>query len=78
MIAERIIIPMKINDNKKDWNSYEIMLRDDGLYDRGLVINHNMNPSLVKYGSAIFMHIWPSEMFSTAGCTAMSKKNMRV
>ncbi len=58
------------------WTSAEHMKRPDGLYKRGLVINHNMGPVMPKYGSAIFFHIWKSASATTAGCTATTQKNM--
>ncbi len=63
-------------DVAQDWDSYETMLRDDGLYNRGLVIRHNMEPVKPMFGSAIFFHIWRHKNHGTAGCTALSKKNM--
>ena len=60
----------------KDWNSAEIMLREDGLYEYGLVIDHNLNPALPGSGSCVFMHIWRGENSGTEGCTAMPKKNI--
>ena len=52
------------------------MQRPDGLYERGLIIKHNMNPVAAGFGSAIFMHIWRSSSQPTAGCTAMSKTQL--
>jgi L,D-peptidoglycan transpeptidase YkuD (ErfK/YbiS/YcfS/YnhG family) len=60
----------------KDWNSAEIMLREDGLYQYGLVIDHNLNPAVPGAGSCIFMHTWRSENHGTEGCTAMPKENI--
>ena len=61
---------------KKDWNSHEVMLRPDGLYNRGLVIQHNMNPTKPGFGSAIFFHIWKNKHKGTAGCTAADKTDV--
>ena len=61
---------------RPDWKSHEVMLRPDGLYNKGLVIKHNMAPVKPKHGSAIFFHIWKNRRHGTAGCTAMSEKNM--
>ncbi|MGZ5243119.1 MAG: L,D-transpeptidase family protein [Bacteroidia bacterium] len=60
----------------KDWNSAEIMLREDGLYEYGLVIDHNSDPAIPGFGSCIFMHIWRGENMGTEGCTAMSKEKI--
>jgi L,D-peptidoglycan transpeptidase YkuD (ErfK/YbiS/YcfS/YnhG family) len=62
--------------NNKDWNSFEEMKRVDGLYNKGIVINHNMNPVKAGYGSAIFFHVWRSKDSATRGCTAMSYENI--
>lgn len=56
--------------------SYEVMLREDGLYDLGAVIGYNMAPVIPGLGSAIFMHIWRSPDTGTAGCVALSRANM--
>lgn len=60
----------------KDWNSVEIMLREDGLYEYGLVIDHNAAPAVPGFGSCIFMHIWRSENQGTEGCTAIPKEKI--
>ena len=63
--------------HKIDWNSFEEMKRSDGLYNKAIVIKHNMNPVITKKGSAIFFHIWRSEKSHTRGCTAMEKTNIK-
>jgi len=60
----------------KDWSSFEVMQRPDGLYNRGFIIQHNMNPVIAGKGSAIFFHIWRDKQSPTAGCTATTKENM--
>lgn len=59
-----------------DWKSAEEMVRNDGLYDLGVVIDHNADPVTPGMGSCIFMHRWREEGWSTAGCTAMSSENL--
>ena len=66
---------LKYSDNK-DWNSFEEMNRVDGLYNKGIVVKHNMAPVKPGLGSAIFIHIWRSKESSTRGCTAMSLDNI--
>jgi L,D-peptidoglycan transpeptidase YkuD (ErfK/YbiS/YcfS/YnhG family) len=56
----------------KDWDSAEIMLRNDDLYRQAIFINHNTSPAVPGAGSCIFMHIWRSQDKPTTGCTAMS------
>lgn len=60
----------------KDWNSSEKMHLQEGLYDRGIVIEHNRDPALAGFGSCLFMHIWRSPGAPTAGCTGLSQENL--
>ena len=72
--------------NSKDYNkwvhgntnadSYETMLREDGIYNAGIVINYNMNPIIPGKGSAIFMHIWYGPNIGTTGCVAMEESDL--
>ncbi len=57
-------------------NSYENMLRDDGIYKYGIVIKYNMNPTLKGRGSAVFMHIWYGYNIGSIGCITVSEENM--
>ena len=57
-------------------NSYEKMLRDDGIYKYGIVINYNMNPIIKGRGSAVFMHIWYGYNIASIGCVTVSAENM--
>jgi D-alanyl-D-alanine dipeptidase len=61
-----------------DWDSAEIMLRPDALYEYGLVIEHNANPGKQSpgLGSCIFLHVWSGAESPTAGCTAMRREKM--
>ena len=54
------------------WPSDEGILRTDGLYSVGIVVNHNVSPAVMGMGSCIFMHIWRGADRGTAGCTAMA------
>jgi L,D-peptidoglycan transpeptidase YkuD (ErfK/YbiS/YcfS/YnhG family) len=63
---------------KIDWDSKEIMLREDGLYKCGLVIDYNMYPAIPGAGSCIFMHIWRGPGMGTEGCTAMPEEKMKI
>jgi L,D-peptidoglycan transpeptidase YkuD (ErfK/YbiS/YcfS/YnhG family) len=70
----RIVDEEAITD--KDWDSAEIMRREDGLYETGLVIGHN--PDRVPgAGSCIFLHIWKGPGQGTAGCTALAPGDVR-
>ena len=60
---------------KPDWQSAEIMLRKDPLYDWGIVVAHNWKPFPAQ-GSCIFLHTWKGPKVGTAGCTAMPEERM--
>ena len=58
-------------------NSFEKMLREDGLYDAGIVVQYNALPVIPGRGSAIFVHIWRDKGKSpTAGCVALEKNKL--
>ena len=57
--------------------SAEKLYRADNIYDIILVLNYNTNPIRKNKGSAIFIHIAKKNYKSTAGCIAVSKKNLR-
>jgi L,D-peptidoglycan transpeptidase YkuD (ErfK/YbiS/YcfS/YnhG family) len=58
--------------------SFESMLRTDGLYDMGAVIEYNTSPVVPGNGSAIFIHIWRDHgRKATAGCVALNKEHVR-
>ncbi len=56
--------------------SYEMMKRNDELYKYGVVIDYNTDPVVKGNGSAIFLHIWKGEGIPTAGCVAVSEKDI--
>ncbi|MCH9634437.1 MAG: hypothetical protein S4CHLAM7_11880 [Chlamydiae bacterium] len=63
------------NKVEKDWSSAE----DVSLitpYRYGAVVGFNQEPVDREAGSAIFLHVWRAPGHPTAGCTAMSEKNM--
>jgi D-alanyl-D-alanine dipeptidase len=59
----------------KDWNSSEPMRREDDLYRKGIVIEHN-TPASPDSGSCIFFHIWRGPSSPTLGCTAMDQTDI--
>lgn len=61
---------------KVDWKSSEQMLMTNEQYRIGVVVDHNVEPSLAGGGSCIFLHIWKGNGEGTSGCTAMSPTNM--
>jgi L,D-peptidoglycan transpeptidase YkuD (ErfK/YbiS/YcfS/YnhG family) len=71
------LVTLKSSDDPRQlWSSYEEMKRSDGLYEIGLIVDHNAAPVEKEKGSAIFLHVWRGPGSPTAGCTAMSKKNL--
>lgn len=59
-----------------DYASSEEMLREDGLYDIGAVIDYN-SEGKKNAGSCIFMHIANKEGKPTAGCVAFKEEDMK-
>ena len=57
-------------------NSYEILKRDDPLYEYAIVIEYNTDPVIKGHGSAIFLHIRAASGEPTAGCVAVTEENM--
>jgi L,D-peptidoglycan transpeptidase YkuD (ErfK/YbiS/YcfS/YnhG family) len=57
--------------------SHEAMWRQDRLYDVVVVIDYNMAPRRKGRGSAIFLHIAADNYAPTAGCVALSPRDMR-
>ncbi|MET0569185.1 MAG: L,D-transpeptidase family protein [Hyphomicrobiaceae bacterium] len=58
--------------------SAEVMWREDSLYDVVLVLGYNRQPRVRGRGSAIFMHLARPGYAPTAGCVALSARNMRI
>jgi L,D-peptidoglycan transpeptidase YkuD (ErfK/YbiS/YcfS/YnhG family) len=56
--------------------SYEKMLREDGLYKYGIVVEYNTSPVVTGKGSAIFVHLWRGPKEPTSGCLAMAESNL--
>lgn len=60
---------------KPCWKSCEEMWKIKE-YELGAVIQYNWGKAIPGKGSAIFLHIWEGENKATAGCIAMSKKDL--
>jgi L,D-peptidoglycan transpeptidase YkuD (ErfK/YbiS/YcfS/YnhG family) len=56
--------------------SFEDMRRKDNMYKYGIVIGYNTNPVVRGLGSAIFFHVWRGKGKPTAGCVAMSERDI--
>jgi D-alanyl-D-alanine dipeptidase len=59
-----------------DWTSSEQMLRPDGQYRWGMMVDHNADPVIAGAGSCIFLHIWLGPGVGTTGCTAMAQEQL--
>jgi L,D-peptidoglycan transpeptidase YkuD (ErfK/YbiS/YcfS/YnhG family) len=56
--------------------SHEKLYRADNIYDLFVVLNYNINPIIKNKGSAIFIHIAKRSFNKTAGCIALTKKDL--
>jgi L,D-peptidoglycan transpeptidase YkuD (ErfK/YbiS/YcfS/YnhG family) len=56
--------------------SHEEMWREDHLYDIVVVLGHNDDPVVPGAGSAVFLHVARPEYGPTAGCAALSEKDL--
>ena len=56
-----------------DWTSPDRMLRPDGIYRFGLMVDHNAPDTRPGAGSCIFFHLWRRPGAPTVGCTAMNE-----
>jgi len=66
----------QIIQEQGDEKSFEYMKRQDGQYELGIVVQHNIN-AIKKRGSCIFIHIEKRANASTAGCTSMKYENIK-
>lgn len=60
---------------ERDYQSHEVMLRPDGLYDLGAVIDYNPEGK-PGAGSCIFLHIAREDGGPTAGCVALQRDDL--
>jgi L,D-peptidoglycan transpeptidase YkuD (ErfK/YbiS/YcfS/YnhG family) len=58
--------------------SHETMKRDDHLYDIVIETSHNERPRVQGHGSAVFFHLRRPDGGPTAGCIAVSLRDMRI
>ena len=56
----------------------EKLWRKENIYDIIIIIDYNLNPIIKNKGSAIFLHIAKRKYQPTAGCIAVSKKNIKL
>jgi L,D-peptidoglycan transpeptidase YkuD (ErfK/YbiS/YcfS/YnhG family) len=57
--------------------AHEELRRRDHLYDIVVETSHNRRPRIQGRGSAIFFHLAQTDFRGTAGCIALSLKDMR-
>ena len=55
---------------------HEKLYRTDNIYNLIAVLNYNIDPTIKKKGSAIFIHIAKNNYRPTAGCIALKKDNL--
>ncbi len=65
----------KIISKRSGYQSFESMRRQDMLYEWGIVVEHN-KAGVKQRGSCIFIHVMNTKRGSTAGCTAMKKRDL--
>lgn len=58
-------------------SSHEDLWRDDGLYDRVIVLDWNVRRRRAGHGSAVFFHCAREDLGPTAGCVALRAADMR-
>jgi L,D-peptidoglycan transpeptidase YkuD (ErfK/YbiS/YcfS/YnhG family) len=58
--------------------SHETMQRADHLYDIVVELSHNERPRIQGHGSAVFFHLRQADGGPTAGCIAVSLRDMRI
>lgn len=58
--------------------SHETMTRADGLYDIVVELSHNERPRVQGHGSAVFFHLRRPDGGPTAGCIAVSARDMKI
>ena len=56
--------------------SHEKLYRKDNIYDLIAVLNYNINPTIKKKGSAIFIHVAKKNYKPTAGCIALKIEHL--
>ncbi len=52
------------------------LMRDDGLYDLIVEIDHNDRPRIAGRGSAVFIHVARAGFAPTAGCVALRRNDL--
>jgi len=58
------------------WEQWSEMMRPDGLFNWGVVVQQNAPDIRKGAGSCVFLHIWRGPNRPTAGCTAMPAESL--
>lgn len=58
------------------WQRWSAMLRPDGLFDWGIVVEQNAPDIKKAAGSCVFLHIWRGVHRPTSGCTSMAQHEL--
>ena len=59
-------------------SAHEFIKRQDDLYDVVVELSHNERPRVQGHGSAVFFHLRRADGGPTAGCIAVSLKDMLI
>ncbi len=60
-----------------DWQSSEKMFFAEIWYQQGIVVQQNIDPTIIGAGSCIFLHNWSQPNETTAGCTEMEPSKLK-
>jgi uncharacterized protein YijF (DUF1287 family) len=67
---------VSLRDMEPSWRSAEHMLREDGMYELALDLEHNKRPIRAGHGSCIFAHVWAGPELPVTGCTALARVDL--
>lgn len=70
--------PVRLGDGPLPYDaSCEALWRADHAYDLLVVLDYNLRPRRRHKGSAIFLHLMQPDRRPTAGCVALSERDLR-
>lgn len=61
---------------EKTWQRRSEMLRPDGLFRWGVVVEQNAPDTIAGAGSCVFLHIWRGAKEPTSGCTSLAPERL--